>query len=341
MSATNQFVPKSTTLQLKGIAILLMLWLHLFISADRCRGLDTLVMIGDLPLCHYMSRFGNACVSMYFFLSGYGLWIVFQRRTGMHNLRRLAQLYALVALIALLFFPWHSLVNPQLGWTFNLSTLVRNLSGFDTYNQEWWFLFPYALVVLLSPLVFRCLQRRPLLTLCGSITVAVLSILLFVYLLRCVWGKDLYGRYRMVEMIILVGESLMPFVVGAFCAKSGLLVRLSQCSTKYKLALAALLMTVLVGQMWLDINAANTFVGMLLCLVCVNFRSRILTKIGGGSTEMWLVHTFFCTYYFPEIFFSLRYPAVIYGALVLVSYLTARLIQWIFQPIKRLIAHYI
>lgn len=281
MPTSNQFIPKSTTLQLKGIAILLMLWLHLFISANRCRGLESLVMIGDLPLCHYLSRFGNACVSMYFFLSGYGLWIVYQRGAGMHNVHRLVQLYALVALIALLFFPWHSLANPQLGWTFNLSTLVCNLSGFDTYNQEWWFLFPYAFVVLLSPLVFRMLQRRPLLTFCGAVAIAVSLTLLFVYLLRCVWGNDLYGRYRMVEMIILVGEALMPFVVGAFCAKSGLLARLSQCSTKYKLALSVLLMVVLVLQMWLDINAANTYVGMLFCLVGVNFRSRILTKIGG------------------------------------------------------------
>lgn len=59
----------------KGIAILLMLTHHLFAFPDRIhldQGYISLFSIGDNNIEFIMGVFGNICISMYIFLSGYG-----------------------------------------------------------------------------------------------------------------------------------------------------------------------------------------------------------------------------------------------------------------------------
>lgn len=277
------YISKQQTQQLKGIAILLMLWLHLFMNMEKCAGLSSMLTINSLPLCHYMSRFSGACVSMYVFMSGYGLWIVYRRGKGMHNLRRIASLYALVTLVALLFFPWHTIANPQLKWTFGIREIVSNISGFDTYNGEWWFLFPYVVTMLISPLIFKLMARSPWCTTAAGIVVSLASTATFVILLHYVWGQALYSTYRAVEELLVVGEFMMPFCVGALCAKTGVLKQLSTCARKYKLLLLGVLILVLMGQMTVNVNSLNGIIGILFCLTGVCCNSDFLTKMGGGK----------------------------------------------------------
>lgn len=283
MNNKETYISKEQTLQIKGIAILLMLWLHLFIKPDHFADLTPLLSIGQYPLAHYLSRFGGACVSMYIFLSGYGLWIVYRRGRGMHNGRRIAQLYALVALISLLFYPWHNVLNPELGWAFGLAGIANSVSGYQPYNLEWWFLFPYVIVMLLSPFIFKLLTRSPRHVIAGSVAAWLLSTAAIVYLLHYVWGSELYSTYRPVEQVLILCQFMMPFTVGALCAKTGLLKTLSECAMKYKLVMLAVLCLLLLGQCAIGISSLNYIVGILFCFVGATFSSTFLTKMGGGK----------------------------------------------------------
>lgn len=63
--------------QLKAVAILMMLFLHLFNKPFE--GLfQPLLFIGNQPLSYYLSLFGDACVSIFCFVSGYGLYFSYQ-----------------------------------------------------------------------------------------------------------------------------------------------------------------------------------------------------------------------------------------------------------------------
>lgn len=80
----------------KGIAILFMLLLHLF-CIKTYEGLYTpLIFIGDIPLVYYLALFGDCCVAIYCFCSGYGLFISYKNNKEKYiknNLIRILKLY--------------------------------------------------------------------------------------------------------------------------------------------------------------------------------------------------------------------------------------------------------
>ncbi len=65
---------------IKGIAILLMVYLHIFQSGDVAQ-LDYLVSIGDTSLLIYITSMCNP-VPFFLILSGYGLYAVYGKLGG-------------------------------------------------------------------------------------------------------------------------------------------------------------------------------------------------------------------------------------------------------------------
>jgi len=70
---------KDDTTALKGVAILMMLWLHLFHHADWYSRATPLVFVCGKPLVSWIS---NATNPVYFFtfLSGYGLYLSYKKK---------------------------------------------------------------------------------------------------------------------------------------------------------------------------------------------------------------------------------------------------------------------
>ena len=90
----------------KGIAILFMLLLHLFCT-KAYQGLYTpLVFIEDTPLVYYLALFGDCCVAIYCFCSGYGLLISYKNNNEKYiknNLIRIFKLYVNYWIILFIF----------------------------------------------------------------------------------------------------------------------------------------------------------------------------------------------------------------------------------------------
>ena len=80
----------------KGVAILFMLLLHLFCTKDY-QGLFTpLIIIKGVPLVYYLALFGDCCVAIYCFCSGYGLMCTYKNNPDEYNKRnakRILKLY--------------------------------------------------------------------------------------------------------------------------------------------------------------------------------------------------------------------------------------------------------
>ncbi|MGG3582650.1 hypothetical protein P5618_011460 [Priestia megaterium] len=61
---------------LQGVAILFMLSLHLFARKEINGLYETFPVINRVPFVYYLALFGDACVPIYLFASGYGLFLV-------------------------------------------------------------------------------------------------------------------------------------------------------------------------------------------------------------------------------------------------------------------------
>ncbi|MGL5549840.1 MAG: acyltransferase family protein, partial [Culicoidibacterales bacterium] len=95
--------------QTKGIAILFMLLLHLFCTREWQGLFEPLIFVGETPLIYYFALFGDMCVVMYAFASGYGLMMSYQRDLAdlanyrKKNYIRLGRLYVNYWIIILIF----------------------------------------------------------------------------------------------------------------------------------------------------------------------------------------------------------------------------------------------
>src|SRR3712207_382304 len=119
----------------KGIAILMMLYYHLYIGTSD-----------------YHMYIAQACHPVPFFLvvSGYGFTcqVVQQRYTTSHVLKRSLNLYLSYWLTLAVFVTIGHFIKPAV-YPGGITPLLTNIIGIDcTYNGEVWFLFPYVLVCL-------------------------------------------------------------------------------------------------------------------------------------------------------------------------------------------------
>ena len=75
-------ITKRDSKMLKGVAILAMLMLHLFCRKDNLP-YTPLLWVGDTPLIYYFGLFGDICVAIYCFVSGYAhLYTILRNRTA-------------------------------------------------------------------------------------------------------------------------------------------------------------------------------------------------------------------------------------------------------------------
>ena len=77
--------------QLKAIAILMMLCLHLF-NRDHNGLFEPLYFVWSKPLSFYVSLFCDACIPVFCFVSGYGLYFNYLKNSIVYNRGNLVQI---------------------------------------------------------------------------------------------------------------------------------------------------------------------------------------------------------------------------------------------------------
>lgn len=237
---------KEETQQLKGIAILMMVWLHLFgTNLEILDGCEKYIYLwnGD-PLIYVMRKFARMCVVFYTFLGGYGLCKVWQRDNLNHNLndnlnhnkncqlstvncplsmnlRRVWRLMVNYWLVLLLFVGVAWWLHPETypgGW----NEFLKNLTALDcSYNDTLWFLLPYALLTLLAAPIMRLIMwlRGKWLWIFLVVAFAVKAVI-YVNETTYTYWVGLIGQ----NLLAAMGLFFM-FAVGALFAKNALMER--------------------------------------------------------------------------------------------------------------------
>lgn len=166
MTITLNKISKHDTLLLKGLAICGMLIWHIF----WCPNPQGIIYS---PLIRYIGSIGDVCVSVFLFISGYGLTIGFQKK-GETNpiafiLSRLLKFYSnfwfvfiLIVLFGTIFMNQPISVDGTL-----LNKIIQYgkeffaIRGQSSYNDSWWYFSLIITLYILYPLLYWGLKKAP------------------------------------------------------------------------------------------------------------------------------------------------------------------------------------
>lgn len=206
--------------QLKAIAILMMLFLHLF-NRDYSGLFQPLIFVGKEPLSYYISLFCDACVPIFAFVSGYGLYYKYREnqssfRNG--NKKRLKKLYINYWIVLLIFAVLLGWLLKKEGYPGSLTKFLLNFAALSTsYNGAWWFLTTYIFFTLTSTIWFNLLERvNPYFYFFALLAVYVIAFYFRVYKTDIFINPILNWIHVQGAMYFC---TLFQFMVGAFTLK--------------------------------------------------------------------------------------------------------------------------
>lgn len=330
---------RQETQVLKGVAILLMMFLHLFNQMCYVDITTPLLYIGDIPLVYLLTRCSNP-VAFYLILGGYGLYSVY-RKGDNNRYKRVLILLIHFWIILFIFVSIGHILNSTI-YPGSWQELVLNISTLDlSYNGEWWFLFPYLCLSLTSPFLFKLFDR--------FLVRYVLLVTFVIYLLTSFIISRYGAEYLYDNLIIynpfLYFALLFPFSLGAMVAKVDFFGKIkkwfeSKCMRNYMPILALLFL--IVFRCFFSTSAfhpiyALLFISIFLLIKRPKFIDTIFEHLGAHSMNMWLIHSWFCYYLFSDFIYGFKYPVIIFLVLTVVSYLSSVIVNLIAKPIIKVI----
>jgi surface polysaccharide O-acyltransferase-like enzyme len=342
-----EFTKKDITI-LKGVAIMFMLLLHLFTRKEVNGLYETFFVINGVPAIYYIGLFGDACVPIYCFASGYGLFVSMNKAGNSilsRNFTRLFKLLinywiVLVIFVGLGFFIGNPEVFPGSPVEFLLNFFVLS----NSYNGAWWFVQTYIILVLTVPFLFKIIKKY------NSINILLFTgIIYFVSYVQRIKHMIDFGDNMAINMfvnaVVLFGTSLLPFVVGAIFAKDKIYSRVHKkfYKIKYKniICLTGILSLVIIHgvieTMFIAPFTAITFICLFNLMNKTTSVQRLLNFLGNHSTNIWLTHMFFYMTIFPELTFAPRYPVLIFAWLIALCLASSFVINAVYKPIVKIV----
>ncbi|MBU3142610.1 acyltransferase family protein [Clostridium sp. CF012] len=336
MSDVNYEFTKAHTQIAKGLAITLMMIHHLFRFPDRIQNVSyiSILHFGNTSIEYLLGDFGNICIAMYLFLSGYGLCkasLKKERVTLKDSLGKILKFLINYWVVFIIFVPvgliWFS---NSARYQFNIRFFMANFFTLSSsYNSEWWFVRLYIELLLLFPLIVRILKGSIIASFATSLgfyIVAIIMELIPVIIPKLAFLKKsfIYGDIRN----ILFWQ--MVFSAGYIISKFKLFLHINKWISRKKLDKKTFYIAIILGVVAIRIGSTYvfeqvgkgnpTYVDFILApifiLMATNFIYKSMSKkifgiLGVHSTNMWLTHTFFCYYYFQSIVFMPRLSLLI------------------------------
>ncbi|WP_312324239.1 acyltransferase family protein [Soonwooa sp.] len=332
--------------QLKTIAILMMLGLHLF--NRKYDGLfQPLIFIGSQPLSYYLSLFCDACIPIFAFVCGYGLYFKYKANPTSYvksNITRLKKLYIVLWVVIVLFPVIVGFVLNAPGYPGSVLKLVSSLSGLDSsYNGAWWFVTIYVFFILSSKFWFQLFDRVNPYT-----YFVVLLVLYFGAFYFRVYKNDLFDMALLNwghRQLALYFCTLFQFMMGAFAFEYQWHNRTIQVFKSlpgkniFVIVLISGLVVIhaLVPSFIIAAFLGLAFIFLYLQLDLPVFVSKALRFFEPHATNIWLVHMFFYLIFFSDFVYSFHYVPVIFIVLLTLCIVSSYLINLISKPLLKLI----
>lgn len=343
-------ISKQDSKMIKGVAVLWMLLIHLF-----CRTEDLpytpLLWLRDVPLIYYIGLFGDMCVPIFCFVTGYAHYMQAERpdrsaKRWWSLLRFFITFWLIVIIFAVIGLIMKCENIPFSPLLFILNCLTLRIS----YNGAWWYVNTYLLLVLLQPLLIKLAKKIPVIvSLTGALCLYVVGYVLRFPLADAVLNIKPAPIPAAISLCANLLTCLFPYIVGAIFRRFHIVSRLRAATAHMKtwlldllIILAFVVMIAAHGVVQSAFVAIFTGVGtvLLLCL-CRMPRplSALLQFIGDHSTVIWLSHKFFYGEPFSGLVFHAVYVLPVFLLLLALSLLTSFVIKLISKPIFKLLPH--
>lgn len=327
----------------KGMAALGMVMLHLFCRLGKLP-YTPLIWIGETPLIYYLGLYGDLCVPVFCFCSGYAHYLMadaqgcdYRKRLPGKTLRFLSNYWIVVVLFSLLGLMFDESGHIPGSWAdFTGNMLVVGMN----YNGAWWFVTTYLILLVLSP-VLAALTRRwnGIILLIGSMGSYFVA-----YVLRFNVSISLPNpAFQWIwDQAVLLGTSQLGYFAGMICRKYGLIAGMRELVNNHAairhgitvgLPLLAFLGHCIVQSAFVaPFTAAAALTGLFLAKL-PRWAEKGLLLLGKHSTNIWLVHMFFYLNLFPGFAFTAKYPVLILGLMLAVCFVSSLVIESLYQPV--------
>lgn len=327
----------------KGIAVLFLLWHHLFFYIpDGADAFITIFSIRGIAIETIVSAYLRVCVAMFLFLSGYGLYKSWEKNNSkdvryvrkkqffisqlLFVKKHILKLLIGFCFIYILFVPlsiwfgqpfWEVYGNPFIGLLDFLG--IADLVGTATMNQSWWFMSLIIVLYILFPILVGIMKKIP------ELMLALALIILIIGSLNLDFGVIKYKEYY------------LPFVFGMYFARRDVFELLyNKCNYIIK-KVAIIMPTILICLVFRFISSNKIYLDFLfaasIILISYFFISKItvlsaaLEIFGKNSNSVYMFHLFINYYYFQTYLFSLKYSLVIFLVYTIVCLMIALLIN--------------
>ena len=359
----DAFFSKEDTKLIKGIAIVWMIAHHLFMFPDRVMGgnLKSFFTFFDQGGATYLGQFGNICVSIFFFCSGYGIYLGCKNKK-IDLLDKLKKLYCSYWKVFLIFIPIAFIffskqpiycVDESICSRyaeFKWDSFIKNMLGFDSsYNSEWWFFKSYVFALITVPVIMKLVNRFSNVTnicLIALGNIAVINFFPAIGKIECL--GDLNSNFIYANFLCQ-SYYIASFWMGLAMAHGNLLVLLKDelKEKKFLNPFTDILFMLLIIYMRNSVigNVIDFVYVPLMIVFCVDLlhASRFVKKVflcfGKRSTNMWLIHSFFC-YYFYEAVKVITWTQVAVISLIeliIMTYIAAVLVDLFWKEMSLLV----
>lgn len=352
---------KEHTMQMKGIAIIILLFHHCFLNAQRWatvpyEKLATTKGWGYYPISfapfsshtiQYLASFSKICVAMFVFMTGYGMWVSYEsqkKKTTMSNYIK-KRMVTLMTGFLIIFVVTEILAIPTgrfievYGHDFRSVVYMiidalglAKLLGTPLFCLTWWYMSLAIVLIMIFPFVHSIMGKYQWVVVVASIIVPR----------ACGFGQstDLF-RY------------LLAYTLGMYFAQHDLLAIIKEKFMEQNVAgkLLSLIVSLIglaviikcrqnawIGWKYLDFwdGFAAMYVIVISYIYILNGKWIVkgLGFLGKHSMNIFLIHSFYRDVFFHEFTYSFYYAWLDYIVLMAISLVTSIVLEWFKKLIR-------
>ena len=352
---------KEHTMQMKGIAIIILLFHHCFLNAQRWatvpyEKLATTKGWGYYPISfapfsshtiQYLASFSKICVAMFVFMTGYGMWVSYEsqkKKTTMSNYIK-KRMVTLMTGFLIIFVVTEILAIPTgrfievYGHDFRSVVYMiidalglAKLLGTPLFCLTWWYMSLAIVLIMIFPFVHSIMEKYQWVVVVASIIVPR----------ACGFGQstDLF-RY------------LLAYTLGMYFAQHDLLARIKEKFMEQNVAgkLLSLIVSLIglaviikcrqnawIGWKYLDFWDGFAAMYMIVISYIYILNGKWIVKglgfLGKHSMNIFLIHSFYRDVFFHEFTYSFYYAWIDYIVLMAISLVTSIVLEWFKKLIR-------
>lgn len=338
LSEKGAFLSKSEAAMLQAVAVMLMVWHHLFGFPDRIDVPYVLVLDRFFSIETYMAYFGRICIAVFAFVSGYGMRKKAVRAGQKQSifssyksvLMQMLKFFSRYWVVFFIFLPIGYLLKV---YPFDLGGFIKGICGNGVgYNAEWWYVGTYVRMLLLFPV----------LSWLADLSQKYLPIMSHILMATAVAAFFLLPASTPYYSFISV---LLCFIEGMYFVDSHIFEALQRLLSIRPLLRSAVGL-MLFGLVFIlrffglpDYLTVFLFVFAVVAMLKENIITRfvrpVLLYIGKYSTYIWLTHTFFGYYYFQKLTFFPRYSWLVFLWCMLLSIASGIVMEYLLTWISK------